>query len=160
MWRHLSTWRASPTSSTSQKGKRCDSDSAWRSAKSFCSRTPAQIEVRYFAAGRLGHVRSERQYNIVQNRRHDELFARSPRRPRAVDGRIRRSDATRPPTSSPFSTLKTNHTLKTCTSSEAPSDSSLSRCQDVALLDLAVPQNSRLIPCLGSLARIYTKKIH
>ncbi|KAH9953995.1 hypothetical protein BC827DRAFT_1245485, partial [Russula dissimulans] len=27
----------------------------------------------------------------------------------------------------------------TCTSSEAPSDSLLGRCQDVALLDLAVP---------------------
>ncbi|KAH9959224.1 hypothetical protein BC827DRAFT_1214963 [Russula dissimulans] len=45
-----------------------------------------------------------------------------------------------PPSRLLFSPLKTNHAL---TPSEAPSDSSLGRCQDVALLDLAVPQNSQ-----------------
>jgi len=46
------------------------------------------------------------------------------------------------------------YALKTFTSSEAQSDSSLGRCQDVALLDLAVPRNSQPISCLDSLARI------
>ncbi|KAH9968094.1 hypothetical protein BC827DRAFT_1152404 [Russula dissimulans] len=103
-----------------------------------CGGRPEVVNISNMAALVDSEGKPHFKYIVEGANRRDKLFARSPHRPRAVDRRIRQPDAARPP-SSPFSTLKTNHALKTCTSSEAPSDSLLGRCQDVALLDLAVP---------------------
>ncbi|KAH9953998.1 hypothetical protein BC827DRAFT_1279316 [Russula dissimulans] len=103
-----------------------------------CGGRPEVVNISNMAALVDSEGKPHFKYIVEGANWRDKLFARSPHRPRAVDRRIRRPDAARPP-SSPFSTLKTNHALKTCTSSEAPSDSLLGRCQDVALLDLAVP---------------------